>query len=93
MTDLLAGSIGGTIGTLLNTPLDVVKSRIQTAINSPGALQKYHWAWPSVHTLYREEGFQALYKGLVPKLLRFCPGGGVLLVVYTFVLDFMIKVG
>jgi solute carrier family 25 (mitochondrial 2-oxodicarboxylate transporter), member 21 len=25
--DLVAGSIGGTVGTILNTPLDVVKSR------------------------------------------------------------------
>ena len=26
--DLISGAIGGTIGTVLNTPLDVVKSRI-----------------------------------------------------------------
>lgn len=29
VNDILAGSIGGTVGTILNTPLDVVKSRIQ----------------------------------------------------------------
>ena len=29
----------------------------------------------------KEEGFEALYKGFVPKVLRLGPGGGILLVV------------
>jgi hypothetical protein len=32
-------------------------------------------------TVWREEGFGALYKGFVPKVLRLGPGGGVLLLV------------
>ena len=32
--------------------------------------------------------FRALYKGFVPKVLRLGPGGGILLVVYTGVMDF-----
>lgn len=32
-------------------------------------------------TIAREEGFAALYKGFVPKVLRLAPGGGVLLLV------------
>jgi solute carrier family 25 2-oxodicarboxylate transporter 21 len=35
----------------------------------------------------REEGFWALYKGFVPKVLRLGPGGGILLVVYTALMD------
>lgn len=34
----------------------------------------------------REEGFGALYKGFVPKVLRLAPGGGVLLLVVEAVL-------
>jgi hypothetical protein len=34
----------------------------------------------------REEGFTALYKGFVPKVLRLAPGGGVLLLVVEFTL-------
>jgi len=34
----------------------------------------------------REEGFGALYKGFVPKVLRLAPGGGVLLLVVEFTL-------
>ena len=41
--------------------------------------------------IMREEGFSALYKGFVPKLLRLGPGGGILLVVFTGVTDFFRK--
>ncbi|KAL2759461.1 hypothetical protein ACRALDRAFT_1039375 [Sodiomyces alcalophilus JCM 7366] len=86
--DLISGGIGGTIGTVLNTPMDVVKSRIQNSPKVPGMTPKYNWAWPAVATVAKEEGFAALYKGFVPKVLRLGPGGGILLVVFTGVMDF-----
>jgi solute carrier family 25 2-oxodicarboxylate transporter 21 len=89
--DLIAGSIGGTAGTLLNTPMDVVKSRIQNSPKIAGTVPKYNWAWPAVATVFREEGFSALYKGFIPKVLRLGPGGGILLVVFTGVMDFFRK--
>ncbi|KAG5294883.1 mitochondrial 2-oxodicarboxylate [Histoplasma ohiense] len=89
--DLIAGSIGGTAGTLLNTPMDVVKSRIQNSPKTAGSVPKYNWAWPALGTIMREEGFGALYKGFTPKVLRLGPGGGILLVVFTTVTDFFRK--
>ena len=86
--DLVAGAAGGTFGTMLNTPMDVVKSRIQNSPKIAGSLPKYNWAWPAVGTVMKEEGFAALYKGFLPKVLRLGPGGGILLVVYTGVMDF-----
>ncbi|PWY81863.1 2-oxodicarboxylate carrier 2 [Aspergillus heteromorphus CBS 117.55] len=86
--DLIAGSIGGTAGTILNTPMDVVKSRIQNTTKVPGQVPKYNWAWPALGTVMKEEGFSALYKGFIPKVLRLGPGGGILLVVFTGVMDF-----
>lgn len=88
MNDLIAGSIGGTFGTVLNTPADVIKSRIQNTVRVEGLVPKYNWAWPSMYTVAKEEGFGALYKGFVPKVLRLGPGGGILLVVFTAVMDF-----
>jgi len=81
--DLLSGGIGGTVGTVLNTPMDVVKSRIQNSPKVAGSVPKYNWAWPALGTVFREEGFSALYKGFLPKVLRLGPGGGILLVVFT----------
>jgi solute carrier family 25 2-oxodicarboxylate transporter 21 len=89
--DLIAGFVGGVVGTTFNTPLDVVKSRIQSVAKTEGR-QKYAWAWPSLGVVAREEGFRALYKGYVAKILRFGPGGGVLLVVYSAVVDWLAKV-
>lgn len=86
--DLISGAIGGTVGTILNTPMDVVKSRIQNSPKIVGSVPKYNWAWASVATVMKEEGFGALYKGFLPKVLRLGPGGGILLVVFTGVMDF-----
>ena len=89
--DLIAGTVGGIAGTILNTPFDVVKSRIQNTTKVAGQVRKYNWAWPSLGIVIREEGFGALYKGFTPKVLRLGPGGGILLVVFTGVMDFFRK--
>lgn len=82
LIDLSCGTIGGTFGTMLNTPFDVVKSRIQAGST------KYRWTLPSIVTVAKEEGLGALYKGFIPKVLRLGPGGGILLVVFTTCMDF-----
>lgn len=62
--NFIAGAIGGTVGTMLNTPFDVAKTRIQIQTSGP---LKYNWTLPAVATIAREEGFSALYKGLFQK--------------------------
>lgn len=96
--DLIAGTIGGTVGCIFNTPFDVVKSRIQSdsnCITDPNnplkVIKKYNWSVPAVKTIYQEEGFAALYKGFVPKIARLGPGGGILLIVFGGVTEFLQK--
>ncbi|KAJ8061289.1 hypothetical protein OCU04_010352 [Sclerotinia nivalis] len=91
VVNMISGAIGGTTGTILNTPMDVVKSRIQNSPKVAGLAPKYNWAWPALGTVMKEEGFAALYKGFLPKVLRLGPGGGILLVVFTGVTDFFRK--
>ena len=57
----------------------------------PGTAPRYGWTLPALATIVREEGFTALYKGYVPKVLRLGPGGGILLVVYDQVSALMRK--
>ncbi|KAI7829245.1 mitochondrial carrier domain-containing protein [Kickxella alabastrina] len=88
VNNFIAGAIGGTIGTTLNTPPDVVKTRIQNhnVANGPA---RYSTFFGGVKTIAQEEGVRALYKGYLPKVLRLGPGGGILLVVYDTVTTYM----
>lgn len=52
--NFVAGTIGGTVGTILNTPMDVVKTRIQGHVGT--GPKKYNWTWPSLALVAKEEG-------------------------------------
>ncbi|XP_041070306.1 mitochondrial 2-oxodicarboxylate carrier isoform X4 [Carcharodon carcharias] len=77
------GLLSGTIASCVNIPFDVAKSRIQGPQPKPGVI-KYRTCFSTIKTIYREEGFFALYKGLVPKIMRLGPGGAVMLLVYEY---------
>ncbi|KAG0224163.1 hypothetical protein BGW41_005233 [Actinomortierella wolfii] len=80
----VSGSLGALLGTLVSSPFDVVKSRIQSCTGNRLHLagRSNPWAWPAIWTLVRQEGYRAPFKGLATKLLRIGPGGGILLVVF-----------
>ncbi|XP_078089307.1 mitochondrial 2-oxodicarboxylate carrier [Mustelus asterias] len=80
---LAIGLLSGTIASCVNIPFDVAKSRIQGPQPKPGVI-KYRTCFSTIKTIYREEGFFALYKGLVPKIMRLGPGGAVMLLVYEY---------
>ncbi|KAJ1990284.1 hypothetical protein GGI25_004468 [Coemansia spiralis] len=88
--NFVAGAIGGTIGTTLNTPPDVVKTRIQNHNPATGPA-RYTTFLSGARAIAQEEGVRALYKGYLPKVLRLGPGGGILLVVYDAVTTYMRK--
>lgn len=78
------GFVSGTLGSCVNIPFDVAKSRIQGPQPVPGVV-KYSSTFGTIICVYREEGWRALYKGLLPKVMRLGPGGAIMLVVYEHV--------
>jgi len=88
LKNLSIGFTSGVLGSLVNIPFDVAKSRIQGPQPVPGQI-KYRTTIGSIVTVYKEEGFRALYKGLVPKILRLGPGGAIMLIVYEHVNDIL----
>lgn len=77
---LISGCVGGAVGSVMSTPFDVAKSRIQNAAKGSPLAQK--WTLKLVLEIYQKEGFRSLYLGFTPKVLRYLPGGGILLVAY-----------
>ncbi|XP_059045275.1 mitochondrial 2-oxodicarboxylate carrier [Achroia grisella] len=82
------GFTAGVLGSCVNIPFDVAKSRIQGPQPIPGIV-KYKSTTGAIVLVYKEEGFRALYKGLLPKVLRLGPGGAIMLVVYDYVYHFL----
>ena len=82
------GFLAGTLGSCANIPFDVTKSRIQGPQPQPGVI-KYRTTFGSMSSVYKEEGWRALYKGLLAKLLRLGPGGSILVVVYDYTYNYL----
>ncbi|XP_043252065.1 mitochondrial 2-oxodicarboxylate carrier isoform X2 [Colletes gigas] len=74
----VVGFLSGTVASCMNIPFDVAKSRIQ----GPQGEILYKDTLQTIYLVYHREGFKALYKGLVPKILRLGPGGAIMLIVY-----------
>ncbi|KAK5971289.1 Mitochondrial 2-oxodicarboxylate carrier [Trichostrongylus colubriformis] len=53
------------------------------------SVRKYGSTMQTFELVYKEEGLGALYKGLVPKVMRLGPGGAIMLVVYEHVYDWL----
>lgn len=67
LRDVLAGAGGGVVCTLVCSPLDVAKTRLQ--VQGFLGLHKYHGLRGTLSTIWREEGLRGLYRGLEPSLL------------------------
>ena len=73
--NFLCGAAGGALGVICNTPLDVVKSRMQ----DPTQTGHHNSIVSSLRHIARNEGVGALYKGLAPRMFRLGLGGGVMM--------------
>lgn len=78
---IASGFTAGSIASIINIPFDVAKSRIQGFIPE-GTPRKYHTCLQSILLVQKEEGTKALFKGLVPKLLRLGPGGAIMMIAF-----------
>mmetsp|Transcript_101628 Transcript_101628/g.180209 ORF Transcript_101628/g.180209 Transcript_101628/m.180209 type:complete len:291 (+) Transcript_101628:12-884(+) len=75
----LAGGMTGCVSTLLNNPIDVVKSRIQA---QQGKDKEYTGTWHCFRSIVRSEGVSALYKGVAPRLMKISIGQAITFAAY-----------
>jgi hypothetical protein len=64
LSKILAALVTGTMGALIANPIDVVKIRLMAETNA------YSSITAALKSIYRNEGFSGLYKGLFPSTLR-----------------------
>jgi len=74
---LLAGALAGAASVFGNTPIDVIKTKMQGLDAA-----KYKNSWECARTIYRESGPLGFYKGTVPRLGRACPDTAIVMTLY-----------
>ncbi|KAH7510482.1 hypothetical protein FEM48_ZijujUnG0125500 [Ziziphus jujuba var. spinosa] len=74
---MISGFIAGTAGPVCTGPFDVVKTRLMAQSREGGNL-KYKGMIHAIRTIYAEEGLLALWKGLLPRLMRIPPGQAIM---------------
>lgn len=90
---LMIGGFSGGMGPCVNNPLDVVKTRMQKQVITPGKPAKYTGLIQACGLIAREEGVLALWKGITPRLMRIVPGQAITFMTYEFVSSNLIKFG
>ena len=74
---MVSGFLAGTAGPFCTGPFDVVKTRLMAQNRSDGEV-KYNGMVHAIRTIHAEEGIRALWKGLLPRLMRIPPGQAIM---------------
>ncbi|KAE8723993.1 Mitochondrial succinate-fumarate transporter 1 [Hibiscus syriacus] len=74
---MVSGFLAGTAGPVCTGPFDVVKTRLM-AQSRDGGESKYKGMIHAIRTIYAEEGVCALWKGLLPRMMRIPPGQAIM---------------
>lgn len=77
ISPFILGAISGSIGPILNNPIDVIKTRMQ-ASNASISISRV------IKEIVDKHGITGFYKGLGPRLFRIVPGQGITFGVYEF---------
>lgn len=81
------GAIAGAASVFGNTPIDVVKTRMQGL-----EAQKYKNTFHCMYEIAKNEGFFAFYKGTVPRLGRVCLDVAITFMIYDSFMDLFNKI-
>lgn len=72
MQSMVSGGLAATIGPVATGPFDVMKTRLMA--QSKTGVIKYKSALHALYLIPKEEGIMAMWKGLLPRLMRIPPG-------------------
>ncbi|KAL8151701.1 hypothetical protein V2J09_021509 [Rumex salicifolius] len=75
---MISGFLAGTAGPICTGPFDVVKTRLMAQSRGDAGGPKYTGMVHAIRTIFAEEGLLALWKGLLPRLMRIPPGQAIM---------------
>jgi len=91
-TQLVAGGLAGGIAGALTTPFDVIKTRLQTeGVHSPKRSGGSSAVLPTMRRIVKEEGWNALWRGLKPRVMFHVPAAAVCWGTYETIKAFLIS--
>jgi hypothetical protein len=93
---LVAGATSGAMGAAIANPTDLVKVRMQAQADGKGNLRsshKYKNTFDAFVSIYRNEGFSGLYKGVWPTTQRAALLTATQLASYDHIKHFILNVG
>ncbi|UXI14898.1 SH3 domain-binding protein 5 [Sarcoptes scabiei] len=80
------GAIAGAVSVIANTPIDVLKTRMQSI-----EADRYDGNLDCIKKIYQNEGFKGFYKGLTPRLVKVSLEVAIAFTVYKTILE-LIKI-
>lgn len=87
---LISGGLAATFGPIATGPFDVMKTRLMAQAKAPpGTEAKYKGFLHAGVVIFREEGIFAMWKGLLPRLMRIPPGQAITWMVADQVVGFV----
>lgn len=73
LTQFGAGALAGMVNTLVLSPLDVVKTRLQVQGSSSASATHYRGLFHALRSMLHQEGLSSYYRGLSASLWAFVP--------------------
>lgn len=91
--NVVSGAASGIIGAIMGSPLFLVKTRMQSYSNAIklGDQTHYTGVWNGLSTIFKNEGFKGLFRGIDAAILRTGAGSSVQLPIYNTAKNFLIK--
>uniref|UniRef100_A0A0E0L6B2 Mitochondrial carrier protein n=1 Tax=Oryza punctata TaxID=4537 RepID=A0A0E0L6B2_ORYPU len=84
-----AGACAGIIAMSATYPMDMVRGRI--TVQTEKSPYQYRGMFHALGTVYREEGFRALYRGWLPSVIGVVPYVGLNFAVYESLKDWLLR--
>ncbi|PIO40400.1 hypothetical protein AB205_0039590 [Aquarana catesbeiana] len=83
-----AGAMSGSIAAVVTLPFDVVKTRRQVELGELESLKnspkRSSSTWKIMYRIISENGFQGLFAGLIPRLIKIAPACAIMISTYEF---------